>query len=176
MEKEREVLTLEPIADEPEVGRWLSAMEDSRRDTLEGVAGLTDEAMDWRPEGEPNTVGTLLYHTALVEADWLVVDMFGREGPAWPAELLPFTDRDLEGRLTPVDGTPLGEHLERMAAVRAMLLEAMRSMTSEEFHRVRARERFDISAAWIIHHLLQHEAEHRSQIARLREQMPSSLG
>lgn len=176
MEEEREVLTLEPIADEPEVGRWLSAMEDSRRDTLQGVAGLTDEAMDWRPEGEPNTVGTLLYHTALVEADWLVVDMFGREGPAWPGELLPYTDRDLEGRLTPVDGTPLGEHLERLAAVRAMLLEAMRSMTSEEFHRVRVRERFDISAAWIIHHLLQHEAEHRSQIARLREQMPSSLG
>jgi len=34
METEREVLALEPMADDPEVGRWLSAMEDARRDTL----------------------------------------------------------------------------------------------------------------------------------------------
>jgi uncharacterized damage-inducible protein DinB len=176
MENEREVLTLEPMADDAEVGRWLSAMEDARRDTLQAVAGLTDEAMDWRPEGEMNTVGTLLYHTALVEADWLVVDMFGSKGPAWPAELLPYTDRDLEGRLTPVDGTPLGQHLERLAAVRAMFLEQLQPMSSEAFHRVRRRERFDVSAAWILHHLLQHEAEHRSQISRLRETMPSTLG
>lgn len=30
---EHELLTLEPIADVPEIGRWLSAMEDRRRDT-----------------------------------------------------------------------------------------------------------------------------------------------
>lgn len=176
MDDERERLVLDAIADEPEIGRWLSAMEDCRRDTLQAVAGMTDEAMDWRPEGETNTVGTLLYHIALVEMDWLLVDMLGSEGPAWPADLLPYSDRDLEGRLSPVDGTPMEEHLERLAAVRGVFLEQVRPLSAEQFHEVRRRERFDVSAAWILHHLLQHEAEHRAQIWRLREQMPSSLG
>jgi uncharacterized damage-inducible protein DinB len=57
----------------------------------------------WRPDAPLNSIGTLLYHIALVEADWLLEDIQGREYPDW------------------------------------------------------------------LHHLLQHEAEHRSHIAWLRD-------
>lgn len=69
METEREVLTLEPMAGDPEVGRWLAAMEDARRATLRALEGLSDETLDWSPDPASNSIGTLLYHIALVEAD-----------------------------------------------------------------------------------------------------------
>ena len=40
MGPEREQLTLDPIADAPEVGRWLAAMQDARRDTLRELEGV----------------------------------------------------------------------------------------------------------------------------------------
>jgi uncharacterized damage-inducible protein DinB len=169
---ERELLSLEPIADDPEVGRWLAAMEDCRRDTLAALVSVADDSMDVLPGDSDNSLGSLLYHVALVEADWLLADIFG-EGDATEAEpaLLPFTDRDDGGHLTHVPGQLLDEHLERLAAVRVILLDRLRPMPSEDFHRVRGREHFDVTPAWVVHHLLQHEAEHRSEIVRLRTQL-----
>ncbi len=171
MSSEREVLSLEPVAGEPEVGRWLSALEDARRDTVRELDGVSDEALDWTPPGvAPNTIGTLLYHIALVEADWLLADILGpKAAPPWPEELLPFGDRDKDGRLTEIHGMTQREHLDRLEAVRSMLMDYLRPMTLEEFHRLRARERWDVTPAWVLHHLLQHEAEHRAHIAWVRE-------
>jgi hypothetical protein len=53
--------------------------------------------------------------------------------------------------------------------VRDLFLERMRPMTVEDFHAPRARERYDVSPAWAVHHLLQHEAEHRAHIAWVRD-------
>ena len=157
---DRELLSLEPIADDPEVGRWLAALEDSRRDTLLALEGAADDTVDVVPEWSDNSLGSLLYHVALVEADWLLADIFGHESAteSEPA-LLPFTDRDDEGRLTLVPGETIAQHLERL-----------RPMPSSDFHTPRSRERYDVTPAWVVHHLLQHEAEHRSEIVRLRSE------
>jgi hypothetical protein len=61
------------------------------------------------------------------------------------------------------------EHLDRLIAVRDLILEYFQPMSVEDFHRLRAREHFDLTPAWVLHHLLQHEAEHRAQIAWVRE-------
>jgi hypothetical protein len=165
---ERELLSLEPIADDPEVGRWLAAMEDCRRDTLQALEGVDDASLDLRSEASENSLGTILYHVALVEADWLLADIFGEESAtsAEPA-LLPFMPRDDAGELTHVPGETLEQHLERLAAVRDILLNRLRPMPAADFHGVRRRERFDVTPAWVVHHLLQHEAEHRSEIVRV---------
>jgi uncharacterized damage-inducible protein DinB len=167
---ERELLTLEPIAEVPEIGRWLSALEDGRRDTLRELETVTREMVDWRPDAPLNSIGTLLYHIALVEADWLLEDIQGRDSyPAWLRDLLPHPDRDDRDHLTHVEEQPLQEHVDRLAAIRAYLLEQLRAMSADDFHTPRARERHDVSPAWVLHHLLQHEAEHRSHIAWLRD-------
>lgn len=113
----REVLALAPIGDDPEVGRWLAALEDGRRDTL----------------------------------------------------------RELE-RVTPemVDGQSLHAHRERLAGVRAFTLEHLKPMTNEDFHRVRSLDDYDVAPDWVLHHHLQHEAEHRSHIAWLRDSFTGS--
>ena len=83
------------------------------------------------------------------------------------------TDRDAAGDLTRVLGESLAQHLERLAAVRPILLDRLRPMPANDFHRPRVRPEYDVSPAWVIHHLPQHEAEHRSEIGWLRAQLAS---
>jgi uncharacterized damage-inducible protein DinB len=164
------VLVLEPLADDPEVGRWLAALEDARRDTIHELSSVSPEMLDARPDPLLNSIGTLLYHIALIETSWLLDDIFeGEPGPDWLQALLPFSDRDASGRLIQVDGLPMGGHLERLDAVRQFLLERLRPMPNEDFHRVRRLDSYDAAPDWVLHHLLQHEAEHRSHIAWLRD-------
>lgn len=169
---ERELLTLAPIADAPEVGRWLAAMQDGRRDTLRELDGMSDGLVDRRPPGAENSIGATLYHVALIEADWLLDDIFGVPlGDSELAALFPLDDRDEGGRLTDAEGGTLDDHLRRLAQVRDVLLARLRPMTAEDFHTPRARERYDVSPAWVVHHLLQHESEHRSEIGWVRRRL-----
>jgi len=169
----RVTLALDPIADDSEVGRWLAAMQDARRDTLRELETVTPAMLDWRPDAPLNSIGTLLYHVALIETSWLLDDIFeGDPGPAWLQALLPFEDRDGTGRLIQVDGQPIATHLDRLAAVRAYLLERLRPMSNDDFHRPRRLADYDAAPDWVLHHLLQHEAEHRSHIAWLRDTYP----
>jgi hypothetical protein len=170
---ERERLILEPgLADVPEVSRWLAAMEDSRRDTLHELEGVTEAVLDARPPESDNTIGASLYHLALIEADWLFDDIFEQNlSTTELAPLFPFDDRDADGLLSAVAGIALAEHLDRLARVRSILLEKLSPMSIEDFTTTRARPRYDASPAWVIHHLLQHEAEHRSEIGWLRRHL-----
>jgi uncharacterized damage-inducible protein DinB len=171
---EREVRELLPMADSAEVGRWLSAMVDSRRDTLTELDDVSDNIVDIRPPGSENSIGTTLYHIALIEADWLFDDILGIPlDKSELAALFPYDDRDSTGHLVDVRDVTLASHLQRLAAVREVLLDRLRPMSVEDFHVPRRRERYDVSPAWVVHHLLQHESEHRSEIGWLKRQSAS---
>src|SRR5262245_40634198 len=58
-----------------EIGLWMSALEELRRQTRETVAGVTPEQLAWKPPGGGNSVGQLLRHIALVELDWVLTDL-----------------------------------------------------------------------------------------------------
>ena len=40
-------------------------------------------------------------------------------------------------------------------------------LSLEAFTRMHVRERYDVSGEWVVHHLLQHESEHRSELGWL---------
>jgi len=114
---------------------------------------------------------------ALIEIDWLLVDILGQPAKAsWPEHLVPFNDRDGEGTLTVVCGETLATHLDRLASVRAMVHEHLGAMSVEDFHTLRPGETQDVTPAWVLHHLLQHEAEHRAHIAWVRDAILGRLG
>jgi len=168
--KPRERLALDPIADDPEVGRWLSALEDGRRDTLRELERVTPEMLDWYPNAPLNSIGTLLYHVALIEADWVITEILElTETPPEIERLLPWAARDDDRNLSRIDGQDLATHLDRLQGVRDFVLHRLRPMSNEEFHRIRELEPYDVAPDWAIHHILQHEAEHRSHIAWLRD-------
>ncbi len=173
MTQSRRQQIVQPItATDPEIGRWLWALENTRRRTDEVLDTLDDPAIvDWKPDWALHSIGTLLYHIALVELDWLHVEV--RENlndEPFPAEmhsLFPYPMRS-NNALTPIPGIGLDEHRQRLATVRRELLAVLSTMSLDEFRRVRVLPESDVTPEWVLHHLAQHEAEHRSEIAALR--------
>ena len=171
-ERERRVLT--PAAGDPEIGRWLAAFEEVRHDTLNVVGEIPAGVVDLDPGSDGDTLGTVLYHVALIEIDWVFTDVLDREGDI-PHDLFPHSDRVDDGHLTPVVGETLEEHLDRLAKTRVLVLDVLRSMSPEDYHRSHARERYDVAADWVVFHLIDHEVEHRVRLSTLRDRFRPAL-
>jgi uncharacterized damage-inducible protein DinB len=169
---QRDQRTIAPLpASHPELGRWLWALEDTRRRTVAALDGTSQEEIDWAPPGLTNAIGTLLYHIALIETDYLCIDILGMDD-YFPdlKELLPSPDRNEAGELVAVTGVPLSEHLTRLKTVRGRFLERVSALTAAQMETPRSLPEwnYDISPAWTLHHLMQHEAEHRGEIVTIR--------
>jgi len=167
---EQRVITPLP-ASHPELGRWLWALEDTRARTKAAVTGLDQAALDWTGPGVENTIGSLLYHLALIEFDYLYADILGEDYPEGSeTTLLPYSDRDGDGNLSVIRGVSLADHLARLDEVRRQLLGRVPALSAEQMTTARplADPGYVISPAWTLHHLMQHEAEHRGQIATIR--------
>jgi hypothetical protein len=94
-------------------------------------------------------------------------------GIGWADELepwLPYDVRDEQGLLVLVKGESLEEHVGRLDATRNITLRTLMAMSSDDFYRVRKLTEYETTSEWILHHLMQHEAEHRGQIGELRLQ------
>jgi uncharacterized damage-inducible protein DinB len=156
------------LSDAPEVGRWIWALQDTRRRTLEQLEGLTQTVVDWAPPDGGSTIGTVLYHLALIEADWLYSEVLELPYPPEALALFPYADRDAQGQLLAVGGIELGQHLARLDTVRQWLLATFQPMSLAEFRRVRTLPQYEVTPEWVLHHLMQHEAEHRGQIGTIR--------
>lgn len=159
----RELLVIPELAGYvPQVGAALWRLEDARDRTLRLLRDMPAETIDRETPG--NSVGAILYHVALIEADWLFAEILQEPIPAQLHHLLPVDVRDQDGILTAVRGQTLEEHLARLAAIRSILLDRLRAMTDEDFQRVRSLRQYDVSPDWVLHHLAQHEAEHRGEL------------
>jgi uncharacterized damage-inducible protein DinB len=162
-------LVIEPLLGyEPEIGLLLGMLEETRGRTKKWLAGLTDDELEWTPGPGLNSIGTILYHLALIEADWLYAEALEQAYPPEATALFPDDVRDDAGRLTVSRRESLQEHVDRLDAVRAMVLAAFRDMSLAEFRRVRVLPEYDVTPGFVLHHLMQHEAEHRGEIGMLR--------
>lgn len=169
-----EILELEPLAGyEPEIGQALWRLQDARARLLRHLTDLPPEALDWLPEDlsdKPlaasglNSIGTLLYHIAAIEADWLYCEVLEIDFPPQAVDLFPFEVRDSEGRLTAVRDLSLQAHLHRLEATRQLLLAGFTGMTTADFQRQRVLPQYRVTPAWVLHHLTLHETEHRGEI------------
>lgn len=164
------------LSKEPQIGRWLWALEDARKRTKAHLEELSSEFIDWPPPFGVNSIGTLLYHVALVEADWLYVEMLEQAYAPAIVSLFPHPVRDAQDRLTNVAGVPLADHIMRLDAVREQVLQVFQTMTLDDFRRARQLPDYDVTPEWVLHHLMQHEAEHRSEIAALRHTIEHRSG
>ena len=129
------------------------------------------------PPDDTNSIGTLLYHLAAIEMSWLYEDIL--EGEAFSEEigaLLNYNVRGDDGGLTPVTGESLDTHLNRLNTCRQTFLTAFQGMSVSQFRFPRQVEDYQVTPEWVIHHLIQHEAEHRGQIGEIRIQAETALG
>lgn len=149
----------------PEVGAALWRLEDTRHRTLALLEDMPEEYVNREVGG--NRIGTILYHLALIETDWLYAEVLEEPYAEQLKALLPVDARDDDGILSLVRDEMLAQHLARLGAVRDALLDRLRGMTAEEFHRPRELPQYAVSPAWVLHHLSQHEAEHRGEIGSI---------
>jgi len=162
---------------EPEIGRWLWALQDVRRRyTLRLIKDLDPRLADWEgPDGQENAIGSLLYHIALVEMSWLFGDVQGlTELPPAIQPDFPFDSRELDTkRLTRVLSVPLAEHIARLDRSREAFLTEMRKISLEDWRRLRRPPDFEevnyeVTPEWAVFHLVEHEAGHAFQISSLK--------
>jgi uncharacterized damage-inducible protein DinB len=90
------------------------------------------------------------------------------------SEVFPDDVRTDDGQLTPVRAVTIDEHLNRLASVRTRFLEDVRVVTDDDFRRPRKTESGVVTPEWVLHHLQQHEAEHRGQIQTIRKALEVS--
>jgi uncharacterized damage-inducible protein DinB len=167
---QRRQLILEPLlAGSEATGLWSAALTDCRARTMKAIAGIGQNELDWRPPVCANTIGTLLYHIALIEVDWLYAEILERPIPEDLKAMLRLDDRQSNGELTSVQGETASQHEHRLARVRQALLQALGGMTLTEFRRIRHLPDYDVTPEWVVLHLMQHEAEHRGQIVVIRK-------
>jgi uncharacterized damage-inducible protein DinB len=155
-------------AEEPQIGRALWRLEDTRERTMQRLAGLDPALIDWAAPESGNSIGSILYHIAAIEADYLYSDMLEQPFPQEVIDQFPYEVREENGRLTPVRGNELTWYLTRLADVRQRLLDALSTIDQADYQRVRRLDYADITPEWTLHHLMQHEAEHRGELASLR--------
>ncbi len=148
----------------PEIGAALWALEDARVRTKRAISEVDHAALDYLPNGADNTIGTLLYHISAIEVDYLYADILQTSFPPEIEILFPYDVRDENGWLTRVAGLSLDDHLSRMDKVRAALLSKLKGMDVAEFRRPRQVGDYTITPQYALHHLAQHEAEHRGEL------------
>jgi uncharacterized damage-inducible protein DinB len=153
---------------EPMIARYLAMLADCRLLTIESIKSTREDLLYWRRNNFDSNISDLLYHIAYIEADWLFTDILQREIPSELTQHLSYKDRDSHGRLVHIGEEELESSLFRLTNVRKKLNDTYAAMTMEEFRSLRRSGRHDASPEWVLHHLLQHEAEHRGQINLLK--------
>ncbi|MCZ8520324.1 MULTISPECIES: DinB family protein [Paenibacillus] len=157
---DRKSLVLAPLPGcEPEIGRWLRAMEDVRHSLKSKLEGTSQRLLDWKMDGR-ESIGNLLYHIAFVEADWLYVDILQSEWAPGIRALFPYEERNTQGSLTQVQGESLETHLHRLDQVRAAFLSHLRPMDLPDWRQPRVLEKYDVTPEWVVYHLIEHESHH----------------
>ena len=149
------------------LGLLLAQLEEGRARTLRLLEQVPDEWLDREEAAFPNSISTQLLHLAAIEADWLYVDLLARPIPAEVQALFPFEDvRTAEGRLSAAPDLDRARLLELLVTCRSLLVTEAERQVEEELDRVITGLEGASSAAWILTHLAQHEAEHRGMMKR----------
>lgn len=165
MDKRKLVVT--PSGQFPaEIAGWIWALEDARARTKRAVQDVAQDVLDWHGAG--NSIGSLLYHIAAVELDWLFVDVLGQEFPPEAYPWFPQEVRDESERLVAVVGESLSRHLERLDYVRNLLIQTYLQMDAQDFRRPRIYDDREVSPQWVLYHLTRHEAAHQGQILLIK--------
>lgn len=164
---ERRHLLVSPLPEyEEEIGRWLWCLEDVRRTLITELTGISQSILDTKID-ERQTIGSILYHIALIEADWLYVEVLGAEWDPEISSLFPLDSRSEDGSLTHIEGQSLEEHFYRLNKVREVFLSHFRSMDLTDWRKPRVLEHYDVTPEWVVYHLIEHESHHRGQIFQL---------
>ncbi|HYC77909.1 MAG TPA: DinB family protein [Planctomycetota bacterium] len=149
-----------------EVGCAYRALELVRADLKAAVAGLAQDDLDRDPGHGAAPISALLAHCGAVEA-WYVTKVWRRESP--PDAWRPVIDAGALHKGPKPAGMPAERILAGLDAIREASRLALMKATDPDMDRAVVETKGGATTLrWILHHLLEHEAQHLGQIVLLR--------
>jgi uncharacterized damage-inducible protein DinB len=153
----------------PQIGRLVSMMNYVRSTTVNAVADLRVEELDYLPDPQSNSIGALLLHIAAAEAGYQAATFDARELNAeekqrWSAAL----ELGAKAR-NEIRGSKLTYYLDSLDQVRAKTLEELGRRDDQWLESETSfgnGRRVNNYFKWF--HVLGHEINHRGQIRWLR--------
>ncbi len=160
---------------DPEVGLFQRMRQELRRRFKSTIAELSPSQLAWVPEKGGNSIGSLLLHIVEAELFWVQYVCTGRELTAeqkteYRTEI--FGDPDAP----PLEEHPVEWFVEKLDESRRNVAEFCSVLTDPMLDECRhfvddeGRE-YEFTVRWILFHLIEHEAGHRSQILMLRRML-----
>ena len=159
----------------PRIGRYLTQMEDVRRQVKKYVDGLTAEQLAWHPNDKTESIGTVLLHIAAVECSWIGEDIMRRPmDEEWKIAF------PIRFDIPQISGQPLEYYLKTLDVVREQTKVDLKSIEDEDLDRLFTpldggdpSDTAQFSLEWILYHVIDHEAHHKGQIAVMKRLLPT---
>ncbi|WP_241657192.1 DinB family protein [Halobacillus salinus] len=156
----------------PHIGQLVTQMNYVRQTTLEAVAGLSTQELDFLPIENGNCIGALLLHIAAVEKGFQI-EFFDGRSPNEEEELKWGAAYSLgqKGR-EEIKGAPLDFYLKELEEVRARTLEEFQSRDDNWLKDTCIWDGHEANQHFIWFHVLEDEINHRGQIRMIRKMLP----
>lgn len=152
-----------------QIGGWLGALTEAREDLLATLADLTQAELHQELLPGAHSIAAILWHMANVELWWIQSVLVGTPPDDSTRQRFGLTE---PGEInTPPATWTLDRFLALLAEVRQATLTAYGSMLDQVFitaDRARPGGQRLYAPEWILFNLVDHEANHRGQIAMLK--------
>ncbi len=158
----------------PEIGFYLSGMEEVREQVRDAVAKLTGEKLNRPAFLGAHSIGALVLHIGEAEWWWMQCNVAGheltdedRQAPFWDVLEEPdaFASRGYTAEFC----------LQEINKIRNKTRIALAKFNDDDLDRIFSYKRHDKiheqSLRWILHHLIDHESQHKGQILMLKRLM-----
>ena len=163
---------MKPVAGVPEqIGYYLAGMEEVRAQLRDAVKDLSDELANKRFRNDAHTITELILHCGEAEWWWIQCVVNGKDVDD-ELNSKPFWDVLEEEKSVEMSSAKAIEIIDEISQ---MSKELFASFSDEDLDKVFEKElptrTIKHSLRWILHHLIDHEAQHKGQIFMLKRML-----
>jgi uncharacterized damage-inducible protein DinB len=156
-----------------QIGYCLSTLEDSRARTVKVIEDLTEEELSQKYLPNLHQIGALVLHLGECEFWWIQTVWAGKELSEEDRKFSHFEDTtETDFALKGYMATDCITFLDN---VHARSIETLSGFSDDDLDTTvpfeRHNPRFESSLRWILHHLTDHEANHRGQNSMMKRLM-----
>jgi uncharacterized damage-inducible protein DinB len=158
------------------IGFFVGGMDEVREQLQQAVEGMTSDQLGRRAVPGAHSIAALVLHIGEAEWWWMQCNVSGhkltpedRQAPYWDVLKRPdsFASKLYSAQFC----------LDEIAKIRNQTHDLLASFNDDDLERIisfeRRGERHEHSLRWILHHLIDHEAQHKGQILMLKRLLAS---
>lgn len=155
-----------------QIGFYISGMEEVREQLRKAVDDLSDDEISAKLTPNCHSIGQLILHNAEAEWWWLDCVVAGKELNEGEAKREAFWDVLLDEEFASKNYSA-DFCIDAVDKVRLSCFETLKDLTDEDLDKFYGWNkddgtRIEKSLRWILHHLIDHEAQHKGQILMIK--------